>query len=686
MTGREPAAGVPTPPAAVPDWETVLAGLGEAAADAALRPLLADAAEAGARIERAGTRLRIDLRPAYPDEVLLARARTRLMPHAGRVAALLAQAEGASGAARVTRPEPPPTVTITTDAGLAAAVAALVGRPAVGLDSETTGLDPRVDRLRLVQIGLPDRAYVVDTWQVGDLSPLARLLADPAVRKVGQNLKFDLGFWRQRGMVEAAALYDTMLASQLLSCGEDGATHNLAALARRHLALALDKREQRSDWSQPDLSESQVAYAALDASLLVPLATALERRVSAEGMTRAAAIEMEVLPAVAALEAGGMPVDATRLGRLLAETARARDSAAARARALLPGAPEAQMRLAPAPEPIALSSPAEVARALRAIGLDVPDAREESLARHGDRPEVAAYLEWRHLDKRFAFLDGLARFVVPGPGGSRVYPGYWQIGAATGRMSCSSPNLQQVPRDPGVRALFAAPAGRALVIADYSQIELRIVAALSGDARMRDAFARGDDLHRLTASLLAGKPADTVTAAERQAAKAANFGLVYSMGARGLADYARQGYGVAMSLEEAQRQRERFFQAYPGVAGWHERARRDGEAAGQTRTVAGRVRRFGGRARAGDFYNAPVQGTGADIFKAGLARVWRALRGVDAELGAAVHDEVVIECAASAAAEVAQVVARELRAAAEALVPGVPFPAEAHVGRDWSEK
>jgi DNA polymerase-1 len=673
-----------------PEWWELERALG-AGAEPELLARLARAREDGARLAWGeGGRLRLDLRAAYGEGAELAAARAGLMPYAARLAAALARLEAGAAAtpasrpARVLRPEAPPTVWVEDEAALREAVAALAAHPAVGIDTETTGLSPRRDRLRLVQVGVSDRVWVVDTWRVGDLGPLARLLADGRVRKVGHNLKFDLRFLAGRGVGGATALFDTMLASQLLAAGEEGVSHSLRAVCRRHLGLALDKREQAGDWSG-EIAPAQLAYAALDVALLVPLAAALERELERQGMERAAAIEMEALPAVAALEGAGMAVDAEALGRALAQGAAEREAAAARARALLPPRPRRQSHLLP--EPLALTSAAEVTAALRALGLEVPDLREETLARWGDRPEVAAYLAWRRLDKRAAFLDGLARFAVADGGGwARVYPEYWQIGASSGRMSCSGPNLQQVPRDAEVRRLFAPPPGRALVIADYSQVELRIVAALSGDERMREAFRRGEDLHRVTAALLAGKAPGDVTREERQAAKAANFGLVYSMGARGLMEYARQGYGVNMGLEEARRVRERFFAAYPGVAAWHERARREARAAGVTRTVAGRLRRLGPDARPGDVYNAPVQGSGADIFKAALARVWRAVEPLGAVPTAAVHDELVLECDGGGAPEVAARVGAEMRAAAEEMFPEVPFPVEVHVGADWAEK
>jgi DNA polymerase-1 len=603
------------------------------------------------------------------------------MPYAAQVAQALDRLALPSSPSprpvRVVRPEPPPTVFVTTPSALEAACQALASQPAVGLDTETTGLTPRQGRLRLVQLGVPEAAYVVDVWQVGDLSPLRRLLASPRPHKVVQNARFDLAFLSQEGLGEVEGLFDPMLAAQLLAAGEEGASVGLASLVARYLGLTLHKTLQNRDWSG-EIHPAQLRYAALDVSLLVPLAQRLEGELMRAGLARVAALEMQAIPAVADLCATGMSVDLASLGRAMWARERKAQDLEDRLRSLLPPGKDG---------PPHLASPAQVRDSLARLGLDVPDAREETLSRFAHRPEVEAYLAWRRVQKRLAFLQGLERTVVSvGEGWGRVYPDWWQLGTASGRMSCSQPNLQQVPRDGEIRALFAAPPGKALVVADYSQMELRLVAALSGDARMLAAFRAGEDLHRLTASLLTGKPPQEVSSQERQAAKAANFGLVYAMGSQGLSAYARSAFGVDMSLEEAQGMRQRFFAAYPGVRAWQERAWREAQAQGEVRTRTGRRRLFPHGVRPQDACNAPVQGLGADILKLALGRLVRRLRPLGAHLTAAVHDEVVVECPAPAAETVREVVAQVLTESAQELVPEVPMPCTARVASTWAEK
>jgi hypothetical protein len=221
----------------------------------------------------------------------------------------------------------------------------------------------------------------------------------------------------------------------------------------------------------------------------------------------------------------------------------------------------------------------------------------------------------------------------------RIHAGWRQIGTETGRMSCSKPALQQLP--PEVKRYVRAPEGRMLVKADYSQIELRVAAKISGEERMLEAYQNGEDLHLRTAESLAHAGVGTV---DRKLAKAVNFGLLYGQGAKGLKDYARREYEINITLEEAALYKKRFFETYPGLAAWHERERqrmKHGET--QTRTLTGRRRTK--VTNFTEWVNAPVQGTGADGLKLALALLWeRRAECPGAVPVACVHDEIVIEC------------------------------------------
>ena len=231
--------------------------------------------------------------------------------------------------------------------------------------------------------------------------------------------------------------------------------------------------------------------------------------------------------------------------------------------------------------------------------------------------------------------DWLAHVTADG----RVYPSWRQIGAASGRMTCSEPNMQQLPRGE-YRRCVVAPAGRVLVKADYSQIELRIAAKISGDKALLEAYQRGEDLHTRTARNVLG--IEEVTKQHRQLAKALNFGLLYGMGARGFRQYAKSQYGLNLTEDEARRYRDAFFQSYPGLASWHRRVRSC--RATETRTLAGRRRLLEDQTPDTHRLNTPVQGTGADGLKLALALLWeRRDQCPGAFPVLAVHDEIVIE-------------------------------------------
>jgi len=248
-------------------------------------------------------------------------------------------------------------------------------------------------------------------------------------------------------------------------------------------------------------------------------------------------------------------------------------------------------------------------------------------------------------------------------------------------MSCSRPNLQQVPRTPAYRACFRPTDGRVLVKADYSQIELRIAAELSGDERLLAAYVAGEDVHALTAGEVMGRRNGEVTRADRQAAKAINFGLMYGCGVPRLRQSALQEYGVELSEAEGNRFRRQFFTTYSGLKQWQRQTARNHPV--DTRTLCGR-RRIG-VANYTEQINTPIQGTGADGFKAALAALWESREQCP---GAApvlvVHDEIVLECDQADAERAQTWLADCMIRGMAAFIKRVPVVVDATAERDWS--
>jgi DNA polymerase-1 len=267
-------------------------------------------------------------------------------------------------------------------------------------------------------------------------------------------------------------------------------------------------------------------------------------------------------------------------------------------------------------------------------------------------------------------------------------------------MSCTDPNLQQVPREPEYRRCFAARPGRVLVKADYSQVELRIAAKIADEPAMIAAYQSGQDLHALTAAAVLGKPVEAVTKADRQLAKAVNFGLLFGMGWKSLKVYAQANYGVTLTDDEARRYRDAFFRAYPKLKSWHRRVgghvenlfKKDPAATHETRTLAGRrrvlpvakgtaERRYPNVTEA---LNSPVQGSGADGLKMAISLLWERrpeCPGVVPVLFC--HDEIVLEAPAESAGRAADWLRTAMVDAMSALLAPVPVEVEVTVGRTW---
>ncbi|NEO27635.1 MAG: hypothetical protein F6K03_12260 [Kamptonema sp. SIO4C4] len=293
-------------------------------------------------------------------------------------------------------------------------------------------------------------------------------------------------------------------------------------------------------------------------------------------------------------------------------------------------------------------------------------------------------LDYRSLSTRIStFTEGLPTHIHPVTG--RMHPDWFQIGARSGRFRCRHPNLQNIPRDKATRSCFTAGEGQVLIKADYSQVELRIMAKVSGDKRMKRAYCRGEDLHRLTAGLVFGKEVESVTEEERRLGKIINFGLIYGMGARKFRYTAAKDYGVQMTMAEASAFRRTFFASYRGIQRYHTQVRREWQKGVRvSRTPDGRRRVWskGSQPKLNEMVNHPIQGANATITKRALAGfAGKGLAGV--RLVAVVHDEILVECPVGVAQAVAKVLEDCMVRAGESVLMPIPCVVDVGVLDSW---
>lgn len=580
---------------------------------------------------------------------------------------------------------------ITDAAALGAAMAELAKHQVVGLDTETTSLDPYAGRMRLVQIAAPDGVRIVDLDRFLDsdlkrgaaLAPLRNLLAASRPVKIAHNAKFDAKWIKHDLGIEIGGLFDTLLASQIISAGDSEDRHGLEAVAARYLNERVDKTERLSDWGGA-LSASQLEYAALDAAVLVPLRERMIDRLKADALVECAQLEFECVVPVATMELTGFYLDPICWREQLKRVQTTRAVLADELQEML-SAGAVQGSLFGRAE-INLDSHVQLTDALRNLGVPLPDSTRnwklQPLA--AEYPVVAKLLEYRTMQKALtSYGENILDMISPVTG--RLHADFRQIGAHTGRFACSNPNIQQVPHDIEYRRCFRAPEGRKLVISDYSQIELRILADFSGDKGFIDAFNAGADLHRVTASQVFNVQTDEVTKAQRDFAKGLNFGVVYGIGAQ------RFSIMTGMTLSDAEDVLRKYFATYRGLDTWLRDAANRAVREGCARTASGRLARFrfdpedrqavSGTQRNGK--NTPIQGSSADILKRALRLLHDELKGTTARVVNIVHDEVVVEVDAGDANAIVKVVEHAMCSAGEEYVSKVPIKVESQVADAW---
>ncbi|CAN5765059.1 bifunctional 3'-5' exonuclease/DNA polymerase [soil metagenome] len=584
-------------------------------------------------------------------------------------------------------PETRAFVHATTAKAVAGWLAELGDTGVVAIDTETTGWDPYSDRLLAVQVSAgPERPVLVLDAANVDPRALGGLCGDPAVLKVFHHGAFDLRFLAAAG-VEVVRVADTMLAQQLLDGGEKTpAGVGLAGIASYRLGVDLDKSVRATFGpGVRALSEAQLRYAADDAWATWGVFDQQWRELVGHGLTRVAKLEFGALPVLAGMQLRGVAFDAARwqgvVGGLETELPALAD--AAQAALVTDDSPRDLF----GPTPINLDSPEQVLAALARVGIDVPSTREHILRDHADHPAAAAFLRWRQVHKITSNWGGDWAHRVRHPATGRVHADWRQVVGA-GRIACSDPNLTQVPKEARYRACFGGADGSAHVVADYSQQELRILAAVSGDEALAEVFRSGGDLHRTTAAMVYSCAEEDVAVAQRAAAKQLNFGLMYGMGAPG---FAR---ATGMPLDRARETMARYFAAFPRVAAWLAETEATARRSGRVRTPLGRIRHLGGDTSFATLArNAPIQGAGADMTKLAMVEVEQRLAdrlgGPDGHavrphgLVLVIHDELVVEAAADDAAEVAALVEEGMVVAARQILGDIPAAVDVAIRPRW---
>jgi DNA polymerase-1 len=600
---------------------------------------------------------------------------------------------------------------VDTPEELAVLVSQLAEQEQISIDTETTDISARHAELvgysfawkpgqaYYVPVRGPEGERVIDPVKAADV--LRPIFENPAIAKIGQNLKYDVIVLRSAGIELRGITFDTMVADYLIDSGER--THNVDHLAKKYLdhdtikiteVIGSGKKQLRMDQA-PVASVGH--YAAEDADVPLRLLPILERRLSADGLVELNKnLEVPLIEVLADLEHLGVCVDVRRLKELSAEY----------------GGRLAHLKVEIeelASRPINIDSPKQLAELLFSE-LKLPVLKrtktgpstdagvlEELAALH---PLPAKIVEYRQYSKLLGtYIDALPALVHPLT--KRVHASLNQVVASTGRLSSSNPNLQNIPirtnEGREIRSAFTAgEPGWLLLAADYSQIELRVLAHYSGDPRLLEAFANDEDIHRLVASQVNGVPMDEVTAAMRRGAKAVNFGIIYGQSPFGLAK------GLGISKEEAAQFIEKYFATYPGVLDYLIDTLTACREQGYVKTLFERRRAIQGvrpvppglREKSGALrmlnipertaVNAVIQGTAADLIKLAMIRIHRRLRDerCPARMLLQIHDELLFETPPDAAADLAKLVREEMSTVAEL---AAPLKVDVKLGPTWAE-
>ncbi len=613
-------------------------------------------------------------------------------------------------------------ITVNTEAALAELTAALKASPRLAVDVETDSTDEV--QANLVGIAITPQAgagYYIPLKHTAannaqtnlfdaalpaaappQLPPetvqaaLSPVLASDRITKFMHNAKFDMTVLRRHGMPVKPPIFDTMVASWLTNNAPD-AKHGLKDLALSELNIKMTPIKTLIGSGKSQITMAQVSvetvtpYAAADVDLTLRLADIMVNRLRKNERLQKIfdEIELPLIYVLMEMELAGIKVDVTVLKEISRQLSRRLGELETEIRQM--AGVDFNINSTQQLSDVLfgkLKLPTAGLKKTKSGHYSTAAGALEDLA--GKHPIIDLILEHRTLKKlQNTYVDALPKLVNPHTG--RVHTNYNQIGISTGRLSSNNPNLQNIPiRTPQgreIRRAFVAPPGWRLISADYSQVELRILAHMADDPGLKKAFANDEDIHAATAAAVLGVPIESVTKDQRRIAKAVNFGLAYGQGAFGLAQ------STGMSRQEAQAFINTYFEKYPGVKRYIEETKKQAAEKGYTETLLGRRRDFSRianlsgaqKARAErEAINMPIQGTAADIMKIAMINLQRAMtaRGFKARMLLQVHDEVVLEAPEDEVETLVPVVRAEM---VNAYPLSVPLKVDVEIGQNWLE-
>ncbi len=580
----------------------------------------------------------------------------------------------------------------------------------LAVDTETSSLDPYTGHMFLVQIASENMCYTFDVRKV-DLTKLPlfkKILEDKNVVKLLQNGSFDYKYIKVHFGVEMDNIFDVMLADMILFAGL-GMRFSLGVIINRWFPdVHVDKELQASFADQPknmNVNLDQLKYAAIDVLVLFPVFNAQLKKLADEKLLNIAKLEFAVLKVVAEIELKGIYIDKKRWQEIIKNLQKKRDEVALNFQeAIKPFYGYSRTDLfGNSADFININSQQQLMDLFNnRLHLNVPSTGD-SILQDIKHPIADVLRNYRGYEKLIsAFGDSLLEKINPKTG--RIHPHLMQLGAATGRFACQSPNLQQIPRNSAeapFRECFNPEPGNKLVVSDYSSFEMRILADLSGDAKMIHALKEGLDIHSYTASLMFGKeytPDFKKKYPElRQMAKPIGFGLMYGMGAAGLMGRIKAETGKDIPQTESQDLIDKYFASYPSVKAFLDKQASDAVKNGYSTTPAGRKRWYTQPAKNDPEFrrkvsniqrqakNHPIQGTNADAIKYALVFVHDYMKknNIDGGIILTVHDEIVCEVREDQAEAFAPVLSEMMVKAGALFLKKVPVASDPFVGDVW---